>query len=93
MHALCYSQRLANSHRTEAQIVFWELIGTTLSGPGATGGIDSCASLSPKPQPTHSRDVDKQDLNAPLSKRCASVSLFMPWIPILDGLHFLNLPL
>lgn len=49
--------------------------------------------VSPKPQPTHSRDVDKQDLNAPLSKRCASVSLFMPWIPILDGLLVLDLPL
>ena len=93
MHGICCFQCLANSHSTEAQVAFLELVDTTLSGPGATGGIVSSASLSPKSQPTHSRDVDKQDLNALLSKRCASVSLFMSCIPILDGLLSCAFPL
>ena len=35
MHAICYFQRLANSHITEAQNAFLELVDTILSRPGA----------------------------------------------------------
>lgn len=80
----CEFQRFANSHRTEAQIAFLEIVDTISSGPGTKGGLITMRT-------TFTADAFTKR-HAPLSKRCAYMSLFMPWIPILDGLLFLDLP-